>query len=98
MNENIDNANGDKPKKFGGFIYIIFFWCLIGISGIYGFRLWFDMPLHPSFLPIVGAVFAAILAFTLVMSLEYAVGPIVIKSGAFEFSGASGPKYFPIKK
>ena len=94
MNKNeINNEDNNiaRPKNFSNLIYATFFWCMIGVSLIYGIRLWLDTPIHPSFLPLVGAVFAAILAFTLVMSLSHVVGPIVLKSNLFEFSGASGP-------
>ena len=80
-----------RPKNFSNIIYITFFWCMIGVSVIYGFRLWHDMPIHPSFIPIIGTVFAGVLSFTLVMALEYVIGPIEIKTGAFEFKGASAP-------
>ncbi len=81
-----------RPKGFSKSIYIVFFWCMVGASIIYGIRLWHDVPPHPSFMPIIGAVFAAILSFTLVIALEYVIGPITIKFGEnFNFTGASGP-------
>jgi len=87
--------NGSDNKKRVGFsrgIYIVFFWCLLGASLIYGVRLYFDVPIHPSFLPLVTAIVAAILAFTLIISFEYHVGPIELKLGENRgFSGAGGP-------
>lgn len=81
-----------RPKSFTKSIYIVFFWCLVGASLIYGVRLWHDVPPHPSFMPIIAAVFSAILSFTLVIALEYVIGPISIKFGEnFNFTGASGP-------
>lgn len=87
----IDKSNIVRPKNFSNLIYITFFWCMIGVSVIYGIRLWLDTPIHPTFIPLIVVVFAAVLAFTLVMSLSYVVGPIVLKGASFEFSGASGP-------
>lgn len=84
-----------RPKNFSGLIYITFFWCMIGVSLIYGYRLWNDMPVHPTFMPIIGAVFSGILAFTLVIALEYVIGPIKLEMGEkFNFSGATGPIVF----
>jgi len=80
-----------RPKSFSRYIYITFFWCMVGASIIYGIRLWHDAPLHPFFIPIISGVFAAILSFTLVMSLEYVIGPININVGGNTFSGAGGP-------
>jgi hypothetical protein len=66
----------------------------MGICFIYGFRMWQDAPIDPSFVPIVGGSFAATLAFTLVISFEIATGPIKIHAGKAKFEGASGPIIF----
>lgn len=85
------NSKGPS-KEFSKLIYGVFFWCMIGVSVIYGIRLYFDVPIHSSFLPIIGAVFAGILAFTLVVSFQSKAGPIDIKLGEnIGFSGAGGP-------
>ena len=87
-----DNSRELRPRSFSKYIYIVFFWCMVGVSVIYGVRLWHDAPPHPSFVPIIGGVFSAILAFTLVIALEYVIGPIKITIGdKFGFTGASGP-------
>lgn len=87
-----DKEREYRPRIFSKYIYITFFWCMVGVSVIYGIRLWHDLPPHPSFIPIIGAVFAAILSFTLVIALEYVIGPISIRFGEkFNFTGASGP-------
>ena len=80
-----------RPTALVKFIYSIFFWCMTGVAVIYGIRINQDVPIHPSFVPIIGAVFAAILAFTLIMAFKIIAGPIRIKSVAFELDGASGP-------
>ena len=77
---------------FTRLIFLVFAWTLIGICLIYGVRMWFNSPMPPSFIPITGAAFCAVLAFTLVLTLEYATGPIKLKLGTnTEFEGASGP-------
>lgn len=89
---NLQDGREYRPKGFSKYIYLTFFWCMVGVSIIYGLRLWFDAPPHPSFMPIIGGVFAAILSFTLVIALEYVIGPIKINLGAnYNFRGASGP-------
>ncbi|MBL8501724.1 MAG: hypothetical protein LZF64_02940 [Nitrosomonas sp.] len=93
--ENVVIGREFRPKNFSSVIYITFFWCMIGVSLIYGYRLWNDMPVHPTFMPIIGAVFSGILAFTLVIALEYVIGPIKLEMGEkFNFSGATGPIVF----
>lgn len=37
-----------RPRSFSKYIYITFFWCMVGVSIIYGIRLWHDLPPHPS--------------------------------------------------
>ena len=94
IDENDDEivTSEDQSKGFSRGVYLVFFWCMIGSLVIYGIRLYFDVPTHPTFLPIVGAAFAGILSFTLVISFEYYVGPIEIKFGKDRgFSGAGGP-------
>ncbi len=93
MDEEGINDNPPKTKRIiSPVIFNTFYFIMIGVSIIYGVRLWFDIPTHPSFLPLIGAVFAGILAFTIVMTLEYQVGPIEIKIGKDRgFSGAGGP-------
>lgn len=73
------------------FIYSVFFWCMTGVVIIYGIRLYHDVPLHPSFIPVVGAVFSGLVSFALVMSFKIISGPINIQSGNYKLEGASGP-------
>jgi hypothetical protein len=76
---------------FSRLIFATFFWIMVGICFIYGVRMWFNSPMHTSFMPVVAAAFCAALAFTLVLALEYATGPIKLKFSNVEFEGASGP-------
>ncbi|MCX7110089.1 MAG: hypothetical protein NTX45_08165 [Proteobacteria bacterium] len=73
-------------------MFVIFFWCMGGVVVIYGIRLYHDLPINPTFIPIIGAVFAAVLSFILVMTLQIYSGKISIQFGADKkFDGASGP-------
>ena len=78
-------------KSVNSFTHLIFFWCLGGVALIYGVRLFHDMPIHPSFIPIVGATFAAILSFTLVVAFRIYAGPIDFESEKIKLKGATGP-------
>ena len=73
------------------FVNVAFFWCMGGVAVIYGVRFYHDIPIHPSFLPIIGAVFAAILSFTLVIVLRIYTGPIDFEAGSVKMKGATGP-------
>ncbi|MGH6834384.1 MAG: hypothetical protein ACREC9_02325 [Methylocella sp.] len=85
----------ETPREFSKYIYITFFWCMIGVAVIYGIRLYFDIPIHPSFLPIIGAAFAALLAFTVVISIHQVVGQqLKLDAGPIHFEGATGSIIF----
>jgi hypothetical protein len=97
------DASGDAPPKravdparptgmFVRFIFGVFAWCMAGVVAIYGVRLYQDVPMHPSFAPLMGAVFAAVLSFTLVMTLKIVDGPINLRFGDnYALEGATGP-------
>lgn len=77
---------------FVNVMFVIFFWCMGGVVVIYGIRLYHDLPINPTFIPIIGAVFAAVLSFTLVMTLQIYSGTVSIKAGSnYALEGASGP-------
>ena len=79
------------PAFFSKLIFVIFAWVLVGLCFIYGVRVWFNSPMHPSFIPITGAAFCAVLSFALVLALHFATGPIKLKITGVDFEGASGP-------
>jgi len=79
------------PAIFSKLIFVVFAWVLVGLCFIYGVRFWFNSPMHPSFIPITGAAFAAVLSFALVLALHLTTGPIKLKITGFDFEGASGP-------
>jgi len=79
------------PAIFSKLIFVVFAWVLVGLCFIYGVRFWFNSPMHPSFIPITGAAFAAVLSFALVLALHFATGPIKLKITGVDFEGASGP-------
>ncbi len=84
-------VQASSPGWFSSSVFVMFFWIMAGICFIYGVRLWFNDPIHPSFIPIAGGAFAAALAFTLVLTFEYVTGPVKLKFGNTDFQGASGP-------
>jgi len=79
------------PAVFSRLIFMVFAWVLVGLCFIYGVRMWFNSPIQPSFIPITGAAFCAVLAFALVLALQYSTGQIEIKFSTVDFEGASGP-------
>src|SRR4051812_31725170 len=79
------------PAIFSKLIFVAFAWVLLGLCFIYGVRFWFNSPMHPSFIPITGAAFAAVLSFALVLALHLTTGPIKLKITGVDFEGASGP-------
>jgi hypothetical protein len=82
------------PAILTKLIFVVFAWVLVGLCFIYGVRVWFNSPMHPSFIPITGAAFCAVLAFALVLALQYTTGPIKLKFSSVDFEGASGPIVF----
>src|SRR5690242_3236513 len=87
-----DNATQKStPAFFSKLIFVVFAWVLVGLCFIYGVRVWFNSPMHPSFIPITGAAFCAVLSFALVLALHFATGPIKLKITGVDFEGASGP-------
>lgn len=86
-----DSIEPVTSRSVNNFVHLIFFWCLGGVSLIYGVRLYHDIPIHPSFIPVIGAAFAAILSFTLVMALRIYAGPIDFEAGSVKLKGATGP-------
>ncbi|WP_315652944.1 hypothetical protein [Roseateles aquae] len=82
------------PPLVRRLLYGVFLWCLLGISAGYGMRFWNDSPVHPSFLPLVGVAFAAILAFSVVMAFRSFAGEIQVELSSIKFRGASGPVLF----
>lgn len=91
---NMEEAQATAPKSVQRMVFGIFLWCLLGISLIFGIRLWQDQPIHPMFLPFVGIAFAAILAYTVVMSFRSVAGEIALEFGSLKFKGAAGPVLF----
>ena len=87
----IEENRGFSEKHFRGSIFFAFYWIMFGISIIYGFRLYYDDPLHPSFLPIVFVCFSVVTEFIVVLTINFVVGEIKFKAPGFEFEGASGP-------
>lgn len=82
---------GALENYFRRSVFLAFYWIMFGVCGIYGFRLYHDAPLHPSFMPIVLVSYSVVTAFIVVLTLNSVVGEIKFKAPGFEFEGASGP-------
>ena len=73
-------------------VFFAFFWCIFGLAIIYGIRVWWNSPIHPSFVPFMGVGFAVIVAFAIVLTLKHASGEAIeFKLFGNEWKGASGP-------
>lgn len=88
-----ESVNKNIAKNIIQFpIVFTFIFYLVCITVNYGYRVYWNSPLHPSFMPFVFVAIAAILAFTVVLAFDIAIGGIIkftIISQSFE--GASGP-------
>jgi hypothetical protein len=86
---------GESEKVVVTFAIIFtFIFYLIGITVNYGYRTYWNSPLHPSFMPFVYVAVAAILAFTVVLTINITIDTnekikFVFLGQLFE--GASGP-------
>lgn len=88
----ISDARRDLSLWFRVPVVVTFAWVFFGICGIFGYRLWWNSPAHPSFVPFAVAAFASVVAYSIVRSLDIAAGsPITLKIAGQEFTGASGP-------
>jgi hypothetical protein len=73
-------------------IIFTFAFYLVCITVNYGYRTYWNSPLHPSFMPFVYVAVAAILAFTVVLTFDIAVGGTIdFEFLGQKFRGASGP-------
>ncbi|QDV38047.1 hypothetical protein [Tautonia plasticadhaerens] len=79
------------PIAFNLSVFATFFWIVFGLSIIYGYRVWWDAPIDPSFVPFMCVGFGVVVAFAIVLTLSYATGEIVFEAPGFKFQGASGP-------
>lgn len=84
-------AVGRLERVFRPTVFFSFYWILLGLSFIYGVRIWHDAPIHSSFLPIIFVSFSVITSFIVVMTLNYVVGDIELEVFGFKFKGAAGP-------
>ena len=82
----------DLSLWFRAPIVATFVWIFFGVSGIFGYRMWWNSPMHPSFYPFAVVAFAAVLAYSIVLSLDIATGSqINFEFAGQKFNGASGP-------
>ena len=87
----VARLNGWAENNFRRSVFIAFYWIMFGVCVIYGIRLYHDIPVHPSFMPIIIVSFSVVTAFIVVLTLNSVVGEIKFKAPGFEFEGASGP-------
>lgn len=74
------------------FLFAIFVWIFFGISFIIGVRMWWNCPIHPSFAMFGAVVFASVIAFTIVLTLDIVTGSNVsFEFAGLKFTGTSGP-------
>ena len=97
MTKDSTKSKNQKPKLqlpffFQSTVVFTFIWLLIGVSVNYGFRMYWNSPIHPSFMPFVFVTVGAIIAFSVVMALDIAIGGLIeFEVLGQKFSGASGP-------
>ena len=74
-------------------IVLTFVWIFLGISGIVGYRMWWNSPIHPSFMPFAVVACSAIIAFSIVLALNIVTGrDLNFQVGdKIKFTGTSGP-------
>lgn len=80
-----------RQRRAASNTFYLFLWIMFGVSFIYGVRLYFNSPVHPSFLPIVAGVFSAAISFMLVMCFQITSGKIDLELFTVKLRGASGP-------
>lgn len=79
-------------STFTSTVIFTFAWLLIGVSVNYGYRMYWNSPIHPSFMPFVFVTVAATIAFSVVMAFNITIdGSIEFEVLGQKFSGASGP-------
>jgi hypothetical protein len=90
-NHNINN----RPPISKWFIVPIvstFIWIFVGVSAIIGVRMFWNAPIDPSFALFGVVAFSAIVAFSIVLTLDFVTGSnLSFKFAGLEFSGTSGP-------
>jgi hypothetical protein len=91
--ENSSNYEKNTVQNAVQYVVVsVFTFFLVGVTVNYGFRMYWNSPLHPSFMPFVFVAVAAILAFTVIIALDIAVGgTIEFEFVGQKFRGASGP-------
>jgi hypothetical protein len=82
---------GTMPIGFTLIIIFTFSWIVLGLSLIFGYRIYWDAPIDPSFVPFMCVGFGVIVAFAIVISLSYVAGELEFELPGFKAKGASGP-------
>ena len=87
----VSHETGTMPLGFTLIIVFTFSWIVLGLSLIFGYRIFWDAPIDPSFVPFMCVGFGVIVAFAIVISLSYAAGELEFEMPGFKAKGASGP-------
>ena len=74
-------------------IILTFVWMFLGTTGIIGYRMWWNSPIHPSFIPFAVVACSAIIAFSIVLALNIATKEDLSFNvgNKINFTGTSGP-------
>lgn len=71
---------------------IPFIWIFFGTPFIIGVRMWNNSPIHPSFALFGAIAFASVIAFVIVLTLEFVTGDnLSFDFAGLKFTGTSGP-------
>lgn len=74
------------------FVFLVFVWIFTGISGIIGWRMWWNSPIHPSFALYGAVAFSSVIAFAIVFSFDFVSGSnLSFEFAGLKFTGTSGP-------
>ena len=84
---------GTMPLGFTLIIIFTFSWIVLGLSLIFGYRIYWDAPIDPSFVPFMCVGFGVIVAFAIVISLSYTAGELEFEVPGFKAKGPRGRSF-----
>lgn len=84
---------GAMPLGFTLIIIFTFSWIVLGLSLIFGYRIYWDAPIDPSFVPFMCVGFGVIVAFAIVISLSYVAGELEFEMPGFKAKVLRGQSF-----
>jgi hypothetical protein len=78
-------------KRLQPIFFLTFSWTILGVCGIYGYRMWQDAPVHPSFVPMIYGCVSILMSFIIVLTLKQVAGDIKFEIPGVKLEGAGGP-------